>query len=320
MTRETEITKGIARLFDVGEDAVRPLNHFLFLYEKDGKPYMARVLDEPSHEEQLAEVAWVNYLAEGGIGFARPVPSATGALVEKIEVEGGAYCVVSLEKVPGAPPTAQEWDRPLFRELGRTIGRMHRLTEDFHREHPGLKRADWHAAEIYNPDFIPERSVEARAQCAEIVAQVRALPRDGSTYGLIHGDIHQWNFHLVNGKPVFFDTDECEPHFFVHDLGVLINSAVEESFNGVAGGVNSYAEVFIGDLLEGYAEERTLAGEWIERLPLFIKLREVMSFIDAYLEWDMEDLSLQQRIILNRYQNAIENNVPVLHIDFRRFC
>ena len=318
MKRETEITKEVARLYGVAEDAVQPLNHFLFPYEKDGAGYMARVLDEPSYQEQLAEAAWVHYLAEGGIGVARPVPSVAGALVEKATVGGDEYCVVSLERVPGAPPTAEEWERPLFRELGRTIGRMHRLTEEFHLEHPGLERADWHAAEIYDPGFIREASGKARARCAEIVAQVRALPRDPATYGLIHGDIHQWNFHLVGGRPVFFDTQECEPHFFAHDLGVLINSAVEESFNG--GDINVYAETFVGELLDGYAVERTLTAEWVERLPLFIKLREVMSFIDAHLEWDMRDLSLEQRIILNRYQNAIENDVPVLHIDFRRFC
>ena len=44
-----------------------------------------------------------------------------------------------------------------------------------------------------------------------------------------------------------------------------------------------------------------------------------MSFIDAYLEWDMTQLSLHQRIILNRYQNAIENEIPVLNIDFKQF-
>jgi hypothetical protein len=44
-----------------------------------------------------------------------------------------------------------------------------------------------------------------------------------------------------------------------------------------------------------------------------------MSFIDAYLEWDITQLSVDQRIILNRYQNALENEVPVLHIDFKQF-
>jgi Ser/Thr protein kinase RdoA (MazF antagonist) len=77
--------------------------------------------------------------------------------------------------------------------------------------------------------------------------------------------------------------------------------------------------VIIANLLEGYAEHQQLTAEWIERLPIFIKLREVMSFIDAYLEWDMTQLSVDQRIILNRYQNALENEVPVLHIDFKQF-
>lgn len=58
---------------------------------------------------------------------------------------------------------------------------------------------------------------------------------------------------------------------------------------------------------------------WIERLPVFIKLREMMSFIDAYLEWDMTQLPLAEKNLLMRYQNSIENEVPVLHIDFKQF-
>ena len=124
---------------------------------------------------------------------------------------------------------------------------MHRLTQKFHDEFPHLQRYHWYKADIYNTDFLPEKSDVVRSKCEELIKLVQSFPQDRATYGLIHGDIHQWNFHLWNNEITFFDTDECECHYFAHDLGVLINSAVEESFNGMD--INSYAEEFIINLL-----------------------------------------------------------------------
>ena len=314
---ESQIADKVAELCQVPRESIKILNSLFYRYQRDGEEYVARVTGEPDLAQQQTEVAWVNYLADNGIGIVRAAPSANGALVEEFTLGEDPYFLVSLQRAPGKPPTREQWDRPLFKKLGGQIGKMHRLTQDFHQQFPQLQRGHWHQAEIYNPDFLPQEFDVARGKCAEVIEQVQALPKNKDTYGLIHGDIHQWNFHLWRNKTILFDTDECEMHYFAHDLGVLINSAVEESFNGAS--VNSYAEEFIGCLLEGYAEHWTLTPQWVAQLPLFIKLREIMSFIDAFLEWDMERLSLQQRIVLNRYQNAIENDVPVLHLDFKQF-
>ncbi len=315
---QKQIVDSISELFDVKPNQIRSLNQYFYPYTNDGGDFVARVLQEPSYAEQTTEVSWINYLASDGVRIVRAVPSVNGELVEEICAGGEQFLVVSLERAEGAPPTNAEWDRNLFKQLGQQIGRMHRATQKFHIEYPALQRTHWHEADIYDVQRIPERFSVARAKCSEVVHLVRSYQEDAGCYGLIHGDIGPCNIHVHNNQVTFFDTDECELHFFAHDLGVLINFAVDISFNGTD--VNGYAEAFVGSLLEGYAEYRDLSSVWIERLPIFVKLREVMSFIDAFLEWDMSQISLHKRILLNRYQNAIENEVALVDIDYKQFA
>ena len=312
------IVEYISELFEVNVNEIEVLNQYFYPYKTDCGKYVARVLGEPDFAEQTTEVAWLNYLVNQGVRIARAVPSVNGELVEKIHIGDAPYFIVSLERAEGAPPTNREWNKCLFRQLGCEIGKMHRATQKFHDEYPDLHRAHWYEADIYNVEFIPEKFSVARSKCAEIVHQVRSYRQDATCYGLVHADIGPSNLHVWNNEITLFDTDECELHFFAHDLGVLINFAVDISFNGT--GINSYAETFVGNLLEGYADHQELPKEWIERLPIFIKLREVMSFIDAFLEWDMTQISLHQRILLNRYQNALENNTALVNIDFKQFA
>ena len=316
--RVRQIAKTVSELYGVHIDNVQPLNEYFYQYEKGSRALVARVLAEPEPDQQRTEVAWLNYLADHGVGIVRAVPSVNENLVESVSIGDEQHCVVSLERAMGAPPTYEEWNCELFKRLGSEIGKMHALTRDFHVEFPGLHRKVWYEWYIYDPNQIPEQFEVARSKCIETVESVKAYPQDSSTYGLIHGDIHQWNLHIWQDEITIFDTNECETHHFVHDLGVLINSAIEESFNG--SDINSYAELFIGSLLDGYREHHSLPGEWIERLPVFIRLREIMSFIDAFAGWDMSQISLHQRIALNRWQNAIENDIPLLRIDFGTFA
>ena len=314
---EKQVARYVCDLFAVGAHEVQTLNHFLYPFKKDGREYMARVLAEPDLTEQQTEVRWLDYLAERGVGMVRPLPSVNGALLECVEIDGVPHGLVALQKALGAPPTAAEWNPALWKKLGRTIGQLHEVTVEFHGEYPELKRAPWHGADIYDSRQLPAEFDLARGKIDALVELVRSLPQDNENYGLVHGDIHQWNFHLHAGEILFYDTDECEMNYYAFDLGVLIYFSVVSSFNGRD--VNDYAEAFIGNLLEGYAERRSLSGEWVERLPVFIKLREMMSFIDAFIEWDIDKLSFAEKNLLMYYQNAIENEVPVLHIDFKQF-
>jgi len=83
---EAQITKYVSELFGVSVNEVQVLNRFFYLYEKDSKKYVARVIDEPDFAEQQTEVTWINYLADHGIGISRATPSVNGALVEKISL------------------------------------------------------------------------------------------------------------------------------------------------------------------------------------------------------------------------------------------
>lgn len=314
----TNIIQQLSELYEVPPDHIKTHNEIFYPFHKDGVDLVARVLSAPDLKQHRVEALWVNFVAERGGPTVPIVPAPSGALVETLDVNGTKRFVVAFERAPGAPPTPEEWNPRLIGKLGTAIGKLHVLTRQFHQQHPECRRLDWHDCDIYDWDtWLPKEHEAIRSRCAALEAEIRSLPIGAETYGLIHGDIHQWNMHLHGDMLHFFDTDECECNYLVHDLAVAIYFGVEASFHGAS--VNAYAERFVGELLEGYACHQMLEPEWIERLPLFIKWRQVMSLVDAHLEWDMDRISDDERILLNRYRSSIENDLPVVHVDFTRF-
>lgn len=69
--------------------------------------------------------------------------------------------------------------------------------------------------------MIPE-SVDdeiALQRLAEVRQTLNAMPKSTESYGLIHADLHFWNFAVSPGGLTVFDFDNSEYNWFMADLG-----------------------------------------------------------------------------------------------------
>lgn len=174
------------------------------------------------------------------------------------------------------------------------------------------KAAGHHAtSEEWNSDLIEK--------LGQVIGKMHRLSKGNKdTYGLIHGDVCQGNFFLNDDKITLIDFQDCEHNYFIFDLAAVIYFAVENSFNG--NDINSYSIEFIKALLKGYRKECNIDSFWIEKIPLFLKLREMLSFIILHCYWDVESFDEDRKALLNLYRKNIEYDIPVLNIDFKQFC
>lgn len=92
------------------------------------------------------------------------------------------------------------------------------------------------------------------------------------------------------------DFQDCEKHFYIFDLAVPIYSALEYSFVGN------------GNIVDGYQEENEISKEMIDKLPLFIRLKEIFEYSLMHMYWNKEELTEEQVRIMNLYRLRIENN------------
>lgn len=107
------------------------------------------------------------------------------------------------------------------------------------------------------------------------------------------------------------DFQDCEKHFYIFDLAVPIYSALEYSFVG-KGNITDYGRSITKAIIDGYQEENDISPEMLDKLPLFIKLKEIFEYSLMYMYWDQEKLNEEQLQIMNHYRVRIEQKHCIL--------
>lgn len=131
---------------------------------------------------------------------------------------------------------------------------------------------------------------------------------------MIHGDLWLENI-LVDSHNNFtmIDFQDCEKNFYIFDLAVPIYSAMEYSFVGNSNIVD-YGRSISNVIIEGYQEENSISSEMLEKLPLFIKLKEIFEYSLMHMYWDIEKLTEEQIRIMNHFRIRIEHKHSLLKI------
>ena len=275
--------------------------------------YFARITNYKTYEEQLGEVTYTNFLYEEGLGVSPTIPSLNGKVVEKITLDNKEVLTVLYKAAPGIHLPREQWNANVLKELGRQIGRLHRYSRKFEEMHPVNHINDWHENEEYAfLKYIPKEETAIRDIAQDVLSTIKNLPKNQSTYGLLHGDLWLENILVdSDSKLTMVDFQDCEKNYYIFDLAVPIYSAIEYSFVG-GGNIVDYGRGITEAIIEGYQEENDLPPEMLEQLPLFIKLKEVFEYSLMHMYWDKQKLTENHRRIMNHFRMRIERNHSLL--------
>lgn len=266
--------------------------NLVYVCSKDGeKKYVLRIsgLGDRREEEYLAETEFVHFLAENGAPVADVIPSANGKLVECVEQEGEKYYISLFAYAKGMLISDNGYryrkDAPLeeyFYNTGKALGAIHRLSKNYVPTH---KRAEYF--EKYNMEYInellPDAYGELKAAIAKRLEAFKELPMDADTYGLVHFDFSDGNYHIdmSNGDITAFDFDNCMNCWYMFDLANLWTHGVGWcQFEQNPAKRMEYMASYFEKILEGYRSETDVAEELLEKLPLFIDMVLIENIVD----------------------------------------
>jgi Ser/Thr protein kinase RdoA (MazF antagonist) len=300
--------------------------NLVYEYEVDNRPLILRISFTPERTlaQIKAELHFVNYLFDHGVNVSRPIPSREGNWVETIEAEaaGIPFHVVTFVKGKGmrVPDNGYRYraGAPIdeyFRNWGQMLGRMHALTKTYHPPSDDLKRPEWfdlHKGRLARVSHLPDRlhRVQARIQC--LLEELKQLPRDTESFGLIHGDFNDGNFTVdyANGDITVFDFDDACYFWFAYEIASAWEGGTGRAMFLGLSERRSFMEHYMEQVMAGYDSENTLPAVWLERLPLFIKLVQVEEFLHYANRIDEPDEELQGE--MNYKIACIENEVPFM--------
>ena len=261
---------------------------------KDGeKKYVLRIseLDDRIGEEYLAETEFVHYLAQNGAPVADVIPSIHGRMVECVEDDGHKTYISLFDYAKGMllcdngyryrnGATLEEY----FYNTGKALGAIHRLSREFKPTHRRPEFFDKYNRE-YIDRLIPDAYAELKNAIARRLDEFRKLPMDTRSYGLVHFDFCDGNYHvdMNTGDITVFDFDNCIycwymfdlAHVWTHGVGWFRNEPDPEKRM-------AYMKWYFDTVLEGYRSETDVSDELLEKLPLFIDRTLIESIVDEF--------------------------------------
>ena len=290
-----QIPAGLAAAYGVSQNDLRfitQVQNYIFAYEISGEQFILRLTPRThrSPQQVVAEVDWVNDLAERDVPVAAVVPAMDGSLCQVVELVGEPFTAVSFQKARGEIGCGNDWTTDIFFDWGRLAGRLHRESRKYQ---PGFgrSRASWVDR---LPAVVPE-SVDdeiAMERLAQVAARLNSLPKSTDAYGLIHADLHFWNFAVSPTGLTVFDFDSCEYNGFVADLGAAVFEAATCGYRKLPR--DEFIKGFLDRFIEGYEREYPL-GAAADQVPLFAKLREICIYLVLRKRWKNRMLTEFQR-------------------------
>ena len=326
---QREVLDRSAALFGAAREGLRIFapyegcQNLVYACEQGGRPLILRISCRPdrSPDQIRAELHFVNYLGDHGVGVARALPSVNGELLETITAGGVTFSAACFERGRGmrVPDNHYRYREGVpideyFRNWGQVLGRMHALAKGYQPPASVARRSQWFETELGRGvvERVPERLPRVREKLEDLLAQLHALPPGRDSYGLIHGDFNDGNFTVDydNGDITVFDFDDCCYFWFVYELACAWEGGVGRTmFRGLAER-KAFMEHYMEQVLEGYCRENTLEAAWLERLPLFLRVVQMQELLHYARYIDEPDEEIQGGL---RYKiRCIEEDVPYL--------
>ncbi len=315
------ILESAVNRFGIAPDSVQELDGFENYIYSCNSPHGEAVL-RIGHELHrnpavtLAEIHWVNTLADQGVSVPRVYPSLQGELVEVVEAaDGSFFSAVLFEKAPGRPPRREDWNSGLLRKVGSLLGRMHRVAKTYQPISAEVIRPDWRKdMDGFARKFLPPSEKVIIDRFESLTTHLDTLPVDPSGYGMIHQDVHGGNFFVNNGEITLFDFDDCTYAWFMYDVAMSLFYVLPHNCSSPE--QVEYCRRCFGELMDGYAGENILDRYWFTRVRTFLKLREIDLYVAIHRSLDVNNLDPWAASFMTDRKYKIENDIPYVALDF----
>jgi Ser/Thr protein kinase RdoA (MazF antagonist) len=295
-----------------------------------GKTVIIRVTDDRHRAAALirGELSWLTFLSENGCAVPTPLPGRDGRLLITRRGMGRTLHVVCFDRLDGSVVRAgddAQWTPTLFRDLGRALGRIHRLNASY-RPGPGTRRYVWYQETEYRhlSDYrrrLPSRVLDA---IESHIAALRQWPATAGTYGLIHNDVYADNFLYKDGQVQLFDFDQACYGWYVYDLISPLYPHYVFPAVRIPGATVADAASFFADMVEGYRTEHRLTASQLAGAGDLLRLKEILVYLivrEQFEQW-AETLHVSRASLRAGFaavEDRLLNNKPVIDLDFTKY-
>ncbi len=257
----------------VEDDAVvevyRASANFVFGVETPGERFFLRFNHESERDIGAirAELAFQRHLGSSGIRVDAPIRSISGNWVEPVATEMGIFNAVLFKALPGEHREVDQLDLESFRVWGRSLGELHAAGAQFSCE----QRPSWRAHVQFAERMIPRGERGAHQELQAIGEALGRLSSGVGEFGLIHFDFELDNLKWHEGQVHVLDFDDCAFYWFEADIAFALRDLFDDSCDQV-----DLECPRVSAFLDGYRSAKHLSEEALGRIPLFLRLHNLL--------------------------------------------
>jgi len=319
------VVQHAALCYGVTSAQLRPLSggHYSAVYEfsRGEEACVLRITpDEAGLDPTRGMIEWMRFLCDRGGPAARPVFSVHRRLVEVAEDGDQRYLITAFEKARGVLAETlpmEQWSDELFQEIGKAVGSVHALSRGYVPSDPALRRPEWNAGG--NCFSAGEELAAAQATIREkyeaVLSYVLALPKGEDSYGLVHADLHLANLCVEpqSHAVTLLDFDDCAYGWYIMDIAMLLFDILV-LYRGAAR--EPFAARFLEHYLRGYVAQSSTDAFWVQQLPHFLKLLEMVVYARLSRNYNPDDEDPWVSAFMPNRRERIEHGVPYVQLDF----
>ena len=258
--------------------------------DKDGNEYALRVHRKGYHDldELNSEHNWTSCLSNAGLSVPEAVPTANGEAYATVFFnDSDEFRYVGLVKwMEGTIldnlilELKEKEVGDLYNSLGRVVAKFHQVTmnwdvpEDFKRHSFDIEGF------VGNEPFwgrfweAKNASDDERDKLSLIRKNIEnslsKLPRDISSFGMIHADMHSQNVLIQEDKLSVIDFDDAGFGWYGFDLAVAVWDRLDFTATGC------HFDIAYEALIAGYLKEYPNTQDIIDTIPTFLLMRTMM--------------------------------------------
>jgi Ser/Thr protein kinase RdoA (MazF antagonist) len=227
-----------------------------------------------------AELAFLQHLAARGVPVAPPIRSLAGRLVESTATPLGVFHAAVFELLPGQQFDIGDLSLTQWARWGGALGALHQAAEGY----TGAGRPTIHDHLHMLAQQLPAHENAARQLLALLERQVAELPAGTQTFGLIHYDFELDNLLWDDQRVSIVDFDDCAGYWFVADIAFALRDLFDDQAEQI-----DLADVRFQAFVAGYRELRSVTDAELGRLPLFLRIHNLVSFAKLLRAADIDD-------------------------------
>ena len=171
-----------------------------------------------------------------------------------------------------------------FYNVGKTIGRIHKLSKEYEPSHKRMSYFDKYNME-YIEQLIPDTYGELKKAIAKRIEEFRKLPVNDNVFGMVHFDYCDGNYHvdMSSGDITVFDFDNCIFCWYMFDLAHTWTHGIGWcQFEPDPKKRVAFMEHYFDTVLEGYRSETDVFEDELNKLQLFIDMTLIESIVDEF--------------------------------------